>query len=90
MAVGVDGNLWIALVKGRRVSCFSPDTGDELAPINVDAATVCACCFAGPEMKHLVITTGRGDDDDPPNSGAIFVAEPGARGLVSPTPQGIA
>jgi sugar lactone lactonase YvrE len=90
MALDVDGNLWIALVKGRRVSCFSPETGEELARINVDAAKVSACCFAGPEMKHLVITTGRAGPDDPPHSGAIFVAEPGARGVDPPTQQGSA
>jgi sugar lactone lactonase YvrE len=90
MALDVDGNLWIALVKGKRVSCFSPDSGEELARIHVDAAKVCACCFGGPEMTHLFITTGREGQDDPPSSGAIFVAEPGSRGIVSPSPQGIA
>jgi sugar lactone lactonase YvrE len=90
MALDVDGNLWIALVKGKRVSCFSPDTGDELARINVDAAKVSACCFGGPDMQHLFISTGKEGDDDPPGSGAIFVAQPGARGAVSPSPQGIA
>ena len=90
MALDVDGNLWIALVKGKRVSCFSPDTGEELARIIVNASKVTACCFGGPEMKHLLISTGKAGTDDPPRSGAIFVAEPGARGVVSPTPQGIA
>jgi sugar lactone lactonase YvrE len=90
MALDVDGHLWIALVKGKRVSCFSPDSGEELARIHVDASKVCACCFGGPGMTHLFITTGREGQDDPPSSGAIFVAEPGARGVVSPSPQGIA
>lgn len=90
MTLDADGNLWIALVKGKRVSCFSPDTGEELARINVNASKVSACCFGGPGMKHLIISTGKEGDDDPPGSGAIFVAEPGARGVVSPTPQGIA
>jgi sugar lactone lactonase YvrE len=90
MALDADGNLWIALVKGQRVSCFSPDNGKELARISVNAAKVSACCFGGPEMKHLLISTGKEGRDDPPGSGAIFVAEPGARGVVSPTPQGIA
>lgn len=89
MALDVDGNLWIALVKGQRVSCFSPDTGEELARIIVNAAKVSACCFGGPEMKHLFISTAKEGNDDPQGSGAIFVAEPGARGVVSPTPQGI-
>jgi sugar lactone lactonase YvrE len=90
MALDVDGNLWIALVKGRRVSCFSPDNGEELARIVVNAAKVSACSFGGPEMKHLFISTGKEGNDDPAGSGAIFVAEPGARGVVSATPQGIA
>jgi len=72
------------------VSCFSPDNGEELARINVNAAKVSACCFGGPEMKHLLISTGKEGNDDPSGSGAIFVAEPGARGVVPPTPQGIA
>jgi sugar lactone lactonase YvrE len=90
MALDVDGNLWIALVNGRRVSCFSPDTGDELARVVVNAAKVSACCFGGPGMNHLFITTAREGSDDPSGSGAIFVAEPGARGVASPTPRGIA
>jgi sugar lactone lactonase YvrE len=90
MALDVDGNLWIALVKGRRVSCFSPDTGEELARINVNAAKVSACCFGGPEMTHLLISTGKEGHDDPSGSGGMFVAEPGTRGVVRPTPEGIA
>jgi sugar lactone lactonase YvrE len=90
MALDTDGNLWVALVKGKRVSCFSPGTGEELARIKVNAAKVSACCFGGPDMTHLFISTGKGGHDDPRESGAIFVAEPGARGVVSPSPQGIA
>jgi sugar lactone lactonase YvrE len=90
MALDVDGHLWIALVKGKRVSCFAPDNGEELARIIINASKVSACCFGGPEMKHLFISTGKEGNDDPPGSGAIFVAEPGVRGVVSPTPQGIA
>jgi len=90
MALDVDGNLWIALVKGKRVSCFSPDSGEELARIAVGAAKVTACCFGGPEMKHLFITTGTDRKGDPPGSGSIFVAQPGPQGIASPTPQGIA
>jgi sugar lactone lactonase YvrE len=90
MALDADGNLWIALVKGKRVSCFSPDNGEELARIIVNASNVSACCFGGPEMKHLLISTGKEGNDDPSGSGAIFVAEPGARGVISPSPQGIA
>jgi sugar lactone lactonase YvrE len=90
MALDVNGNLWIALVKGKRVSCFSPDTGEELARITVNAAKVSACCFGGPDMKHLFISTGKEGHDDPPGSGAIYVAQPGARGVVSPSPQDIA
>ena len=90
MAVDADGNLWIALVHGERVSCFSPGTGEEIARIIVNAAKVTACCFGGPELKHLLISTGREGNNDTRASGAIFVAEPGVRGVIPPTPQGIA
>jgi len=90
MALDVDGNLWIALVKGKRVSCFSPDTGEELARVTVNAAKVSACCFGGPEMAHLFISTGTEGNDDPPGSGAMFVAEPGVRGAGAPIPRDIA
>jgi sugar lactone lactonase YvrE len=90
MALDADGNLWIALVTGKRVSCFSPGTGEELARIVVNAAKVSACCFGGPEMTHVVVTTGTEGKDDPSGSGASFVAEPGARGVVPPSPRGIA
>ena len=90
MALDVDGNLWIALVKGKRVSCFAPGSGEELARIVVNASKVSACCFGGPEMTHLLISTAKEGNNDPPGSGAIFVAEPGPRGVVSATPQGIA
>jgi sugar lactone lactonase YvrE len=90
MALDGDGNLWVALVKGQRVSCFSPNNGEELARIIVNAAKVTACCFGGPEMKHLFISTGKEGTDDPSGSGAIFVAEPGVRGVVAPISSGIA
>jgi sugar lactone lactonase YvrE len=90
MALDVDGNLWIALVKGQRVSCFSPANSAELTRIHVDAAKITACCFGGPDMQHLFITTAREGRDDPPGSGALFVAELGVRGVVSPRPIGIA
>ena len=89
MALDVDGNLWIALVKGRRVSCFSPDSGNELARVIVDVAKVAACCFGGPDMQQLFISTAREGSDDPAGSGAIFMANPGVRGVASSTPQGI-
>jgi sugar lactone lactonase YvrE len=90
MALDSDGNLWVALVKGRRVSCFSPHTGDELARIHVDAAKVCACCFGGPEMQDLIISTGRDGEGGPAASGALFVAQPGVRGVLAPSSPGIA
>ncbi len=90
MALDVDGNLWIALVNGRRVSCVSPVDGKELARVAVNASKVSACCFGGPEMTHLFISTGRERDEGPAQPGGIFVAEPGVRGAAWPTPQGIA
>jgi sugar lactone lactonase YvrE len=90
MALDAEGNLWIALVKGKRVSCFSPDNGEELVRIMVNASKVTACCFGGPQMNHLIISTGKEGNDDPKGSGGIFVVDSGVRGVLSPNPQGIA
>ena len=90
MALDADGNLWIALVNGKRVSCFSPVNGEELARVTVNASKVTACGFGGPEMMHLFISTGRESNDGPADAGGIFVAEPGVRGTDSPIAKGSA
>jgi sugar lactone lactonase YvrE len=43
---------------------------------------VSSCAFGGPELDRLFITTSADGLDDPePGAGALYVSEPGVRGL---------
>jgi sugar lactone lactonase YvrE len=84
MTIDADGRLWVALWGGGAVVCFAPD-GEVLATVEVDAAQVTSCTFAGPELATLVITTSQesytpGRSAAEPWSGHLFVADVGARG----------
>jgi sugar lactone lactonase YvrE len=67
------------------VVCFAPD-GDVLARVEVDAAQVSSCTFAGPDLATLVITTSQegytaGRSAAETWAGHLFTADVGARGL---------
>lgn len=51
--------------------------GTLLATVTVPVRRTTSCCFAGPDLDMLVITTGRLDE---PDSGRLFVARPGVTG----------
>lgn len=57
LAVDTDGNLWSAFAGGGHVTCFSP-RGEVLERIEVPTPLVTSCCFAGPGLDRLVVTTG--------------------------------
>jgi sugar lactone lactonase YvrE len=85
MTIDADGRLWVALWGGGAVACFAPD-GTLLERVEVDAAQVSCCTFAGPELATLVITTSQesytpGRSAAEPFSGNLFVADVGTRGL---------
>ena len=85
LTIDVDGRLWVALWGGGAVACFAPD-GTVLATVDVDAAQVSCCTFAGPDLATLVITTSQesytpGRSAAEPWSGHLFLADVGARGL---------
>ena len=86
LTIDVDGRLWVALWGGGAVACFAPD-GTVLATVDVDAAQVSCCTFAGPDLATLVITTSQesytpGRSAAEPWSGHLFLADVGARGLL--------
>ncbi|MDX2974056.1 SMP-30/gluconolactonase/LRE family protein, partial [Kribbella solani] len=78
MAVDAEGCLWVAFFGGGAVRRFSPG-GSLLTTIEVPDRYVTSCAFAGPELDHLVITTGQGPDSAA--GGNLFVARPGVPGL---------
>lgn len=85
LAVDVDGNVWIAFFGEAQVRCLTP-TGEVVHVIDVPVPHPTCPEFVGPALDTLVITTALlkmspSDRAASPDSGAIFVADPGVRGL---------
>lgn len=83
-----NGDLWVAVWGPGEVRHFTPQ-GELLGVVNVAAPYTSCVTFAGPGLDVLVITTAI--DDLPagllaayPESGALFVADVGVRGLPVP------
>ena len=79
MTSDTDGNLWIAMWGGARISQWNPN-GTLLAQFGVEAMNVTSCVFGGPGMNELFITTGLAGTDAAafrrfPQAGGIFRME---------------
>jgi sugar lactone lactonase YvrE len=84
MTIDAENCLWVALWKGWSVRRYSP-AGELLATVEVDAPQVSSCCFGGPGLGTLFITTSQEDmpadtRERYPNSGRLFCAEVGVAG----------
>ena len=86
MTMDAEGCLWVAFFGGYHVQRFSPE-GERLETVVTPGApqTTC-CCFGGPDLDTLYITTARDSiagvsTEGEPNSGALFAADVGAVGL---------
>jgi sugar lactone lactonase YvrE len=85
LAVDVHGNLWIAFFREAMVRCLTPG-GVVVDVIDVPVPHPTCPEFVGPQLDRLVITTARLrmtglERAASPDSGAIYVADPGVRGL---------
>ncbi len=85
MTTDMDGNLWIAMWGGARVSQWSPD-GTLLAQFGVPASNVTSCVFGGPALNELFITTALVGMDPAsfkkfPLAGGIFQMETNVTGM---------
>ncbi len=58
MTSDAEGNLWIAMWGGAKITRWSPE-GTLLSQIPVPALNVSACVFGGPDRNELYITTAR-------------------------------
>jgi sugar lactone lactonase YvrE len=79
MATDVDGGIWVAHWGGYRVSRFLPD-GRLDRVIELPVAQVTSCCFAGPTLERLFVTTAAIGRDDEPLAGCLFEVDPGVSG----------
>ncbi len=74
MTIDAAGNLWAAVWGGWCVLNINPNTGEVLKKIELPVKQVSSCCFAGEDMKDLLITTAavRTSLDEEPHAGNIF------------------
>lgn len=88
IALGTGGEVLSAKFGGGRVAVYDAAS----APIDVfqlTATQVTSCCFAGPELDHLVVTTAKRLLDDEarrsqPQAGDLFVFKTPYRGPAEP------
>lgn len=86
MAIDDEGGLWVALYGGGAVHRYGSDGSmDERIEVP-GASNVTACCFGGPDLRTLFITTSREGlaETDEPAAGALFAVQPGVRGSILP------
>jgi sugar lactone lactonase YvrE len=88
MCLDEQGNLWIAMWGAGEVRCYSPD-GSQRAVVDVAAPNTTSVAFVGPALDTLLITTASEQLSDTqradaPDSGRLFTARVGTRGLGVP------
>lgn len=86
LAIDSEGCLWLALFGGSKVLRYSPE-GELIGEVRLPVSRVTSCAFGGPGLDRLFVTTAAvgSSADDPPrrHDGALFVVEPGVRGVSS-------
>lgn len=79
LAVDRDGFVWVALWDGWRIARYAPD-GRLDREIDLPVPRPTSCCFGGPDLKTLYITSARvrlprQTLDEAPLSGGLFALE---------------
>lgn len=79
MAVDADGCLWIAMWGSGAMLRFSP-AGEIIGRVAVTARQVSSCCFGGPDLRTLFVTTSQENytarqSADEPDSGRLFAVD---------------
>jgi sugar lactone lactonase YvrE len=87
MTTDEDGGLWVALFGGSAVRRFD-SSGKLTHTVSVPATQVTSCCFGGPDMSELFITTAQyAMDADTlsrdPLAGSLFRVKTSFKGSVS-------
>jgi len=80
MTTDAAGRIWLAHWGGSCVSCHDPHSGAELGRLTLPVSQVTNCCFGGPELRTLFITSARVDLstaqlEREPLAGGLFAIE---------------
>jgi sugar lactone lactonase YvrE len=82
MTLDAEGGLWVALWGGGRVLHLLPD-GTVAGAIEVPVSQTSSCCFGGPDLRDLYITTawqGLPEERRETHAGSLFRCRPGVAG----------
>jgi sugar lactone lactonase YvrE len=77
LAVDAEGCVWVAMHDGVALLRFSPD-GRRVGTLDIPVPRPTSCCFAGPSLDRLVVTTAASDDG---TGGDLFVCDVGVAGM---------
>lgn len=86
MCIDAEGMLWIALFGGGCVTRWDPVSGQRLERLALPCRQVTSCCFGGPHLDQLFMTTARREMDAAaikaePLAGGLFQADVGVKGV---------
>lgn len=86
LTVDADGCVWVALWDGGQVRRYTPE-GRLDRTLHLPVPRPTACCFGGPSLRDLYVTTARvGQDDGPhPLAGSVFVVPEAGQGMAGVT-----
>ena len=80
LTVDAEGGVWVALWSGGAVQRYSPD-GEPADRVELPVSNVTDCCFGGPDLMTLYVTTAARGAAHEPLAGALFACRPGVAGL---------
>ncbi|MFQ3224330.1 MAG: sugar lactone lactonase YvrE [Lentimonas sp.] len=75
MTIDANGNLWVAFCHGGCVTCFDPNTGEQLRKVDLPCVETTACAFGGPNLDRLFVTTGIHNKLVEQDAGKVFVID---------------
>jgi sugar lactone lactonase YvrE len=82
LAVDVEGGIWVALWGGGAVQRYTPD-GHADARLELPVSQVTSCCFGGPDLATLYVTSAARGVEREPLAGSLFCCRPGVRGIAA-------
>jgi len=89
LTIDAEGFIWVALWDGWALHRFAPDGRLDRA-VRFPVSHVTSCCFGGPNLDELYVTTASMTETGPfdaerlarePASGSLFRLRPGVKGL---------